>query len=235
MASIIDSVQETFEDNHSILKFILYAIPLFVVTNYTPTQIPGYIIVAIIAQLLLFGFMLHCTYNVRIGVQKVLPSFNILEVFVTGLKGLVALAPICIASYFLMIFVSGLLLSNIPDETLAKVFIGIIGLICYSICCTSYLLYAYKFKISDAYNLKAISTYCIDVLIAIIFMIILLAIFNFLIVAPVTYIIWLFFGIPHPIAIFYWSVCAVFNAAICGHYLAQISYEIIEVKENNKR
>ena len=61
------------------------------------------------------------------------------------------------------------------------------------------------------------------------------AIVDAIIVAPITYIIWLFFGIPHPIAIFFWSMCFIFNLSLIGHYLAQLDYEAISDtdKEND--
>ena len=121
-----------------------------------------------------------------------------------------------------------------PVENLVTVFSYITYFICGSFVITSYLLYANSFKILDAYNIKSIFTYCVDVLIASIFMLVQAVLVDAIIIAPITYIIWLFFGIPHPVAIFFWSFMFVFNLAILGHYLAQISYEIVEVKEKNK-
>ena len=57
---------------------------------------------------------------------------------------------------------------------------------------------------------------------------------NAIIAGPITYIIWLFFGIPHPIAVFFWSMCLILNLSITGHYLAQIDYEAIATDEKEK-
>ena len=59
-----------------------------------------------------------------------------------------------------------------------------------------------------------------------------LAIVNAIVLVPVTYVIWVFLGIPHPVAWFYWSVVLVFNLGMGGHYLAQVDYEAIETKSN---
>ena len=234
MASIKDSVEEAFQDNNSLLKFILFAIPLFIIVNYSQENIPGYNLWVILTSLLLFGFMLYCTYNVRAGESQVLPSFNIFSILLTGLKGIIALAPMAIVSIFLSKFIVNILTTYIPDESVVKVFSYIVYGICGSFVYTSYLLYATKFKIMDAYNIKSIFAYCVDVLVAILFMVIQVILVDAIMIAPVTYIIWLFFGIPHPVAIFFWSIIFIYTLAIVGHYLAQISYEIIEVKETKK-
>lgn len=39
-------------------------------------------------------------------------------------------------------------------------------------------------------------------------------------------------GLPHPVAIFFWSMVLIFNLAMIGHYLAQVDYEAIASKEN---
>ena len=51
---------------------------------------------------------------------------------------------------------------------------------------------------------------------------------NLVVLVPVLYLIWIFFGLPHPIATFYCCTVIVFNLAIMGHYMAQIDYETIE-------
>ena len=154
-----------------------------------------------------------------------------MAIFWTGLKGLIALAPISIGVYFIAAFVNGQIAAYIPEGIVATVISYIFDAICSSLIFTSYLLYANKFQVLDAYNLKAVSNYCVDVLIALLFMGIMLTLVDIIIIAPITYVLWLFFGLAHPVTIFFWCFCYVFNLAIVGHYLAQISYEIIEVKE----
>ena len=56
-----------------------------------------------------------------------------------------------------------------------------------------------------------------------------------IILIPVSYIIWLFWGIPSPIAIFFWCIVSIFTIAMTAHYLAQLSYENITTKENSEK
>lgn len=235
MASIVDAFRESYEDENSIIKFILYSIPLyFCVDMLMKGNTTGYNILMPLVSVLLFGFLLKCTYNVRTGQDKVLPSFNFLGVFWTGLKGIIALAPLLFISYGLTIGFCALLAKYIPDEGLYKILAWIIGLVCTSIPYTGYMIYAKRFKISDAYNFKLISDTCSDVLFALIFMIPKLLLVNLIVFVPATYVFWLFFGIPHPIATYYWCLATIFVIAVTGHYLAQVAYEAIPSNDDEK-
>lgn len=233
MASIKDALEESLQEQSSILKFIVFAIPLFFVVSYP--KFTAYWVLLIFTAILLLGFMLKCTYNVRTGEMKVLPSFNIVSILWTGIVGLIALTPITLISYFASKFIIEYASNYIAADNIIKVISYITYGIFASMILTTYLLYANKFKLSDAFNFKMMSTYCIDILIAVIFMLVQAVIVDSLIIAPVTYIIWLFFGIPHPVAIFFWCVVAILNLAMLGHYMGQISYEIIETKEKQNQ
>ena len=119
----------------------------------------------------------------------------------------------------------------IPQGTFALVFGIVIYIVFSSLTFTSYLLYSRRFEISDAFDLKKIFNYCIDVLVAMVVMLIMLALIDLVLLFPVNYIVWLFFGIPSHVAIYCWSVAAVLNIAMIGHYMAQIDYEIIPYNE----
>ena len=234
MASIKDAVEDAFQENNAIIKYIIYSIPLFLIIHYADAEVWGYNCWVVLTGLLLFGFMLTCTYNVRKGNIYILPSFNIFSVLWTGLKGLIALAPVAAIAYFAAIFIANLINGYISDESVAGVVCNIVYCIFASLAFTSYLLYSPKFRILDAYNVKTLAKYCIDVLLAVAFMLVLIALVDVIIVIPITYLIWLFIGIPNPIAIFFWCVVGVANLAMAGDYLAQISYEKIEVKESEE-
>ncbi len=234
MASIKDAVEDAFQENSSVIKYVIYAVPLFWVINYAGTDVLVYNLGAILTGLLLFGFMLTCTYNVRKCNNFVLPTFNIFSVLWTGLKGVLALAPVAVLAYLVAIFITKLVTQYVADDSVAGVICNIVYCIFASLAFTSYLLYSHRFKILDAYNVKTLFKYCIDILLAVGFMLVLIATVDVIIVFPVTYLIWLFIGLPNPVAIFFWCVVAVLNLAIAGDYLAQISYEKIEVKENEE-
>ncbi len=229
MASIKDAFEETLQDEHALAMYIIFAIPLFLCTKFIiESDKTGYfLITALFTSILLMGFMLKCTSNVRSNTNVVLPSFNIFPLLWDGLRGIIVLAPLIIIAYTLEFFIAGFLSNLITNPTTLQIFITITSGLCNSIIYTGYILFARHFKASDVYDFKTISTYCVDILIAVIFMSIKMFFVNLIILAPVLYFIWIFFGLPHPIATFYYCVVIVFNLAIMGHYLAQVDYEVI--------
>ena len=235
MASIKDAFEEALQDSNSVFKFILFAIPVYFCVHLymNSSDLTGFWFLASITFLLLFGFLIKCTSNVRNGKDYVLPSFNIFLLFGAGIKGIVAIGPAIAINCWLANLTCGFVQNYIPASNLLIVFKCIIWAIFISIILTGYLCYAKSFKIADAYNLKIISNSCIDILVAVLFMIPQIIIADAIILAPVTYVVWLFFGLNHPIMIFFWSVVAIFSLAMLGHYLAQVDYEIIDSKDND--
>ena len=94
MASIIDAFEESFHDNHALTKFIIFAIPVYYCVDLYSKNDDAFWFVSALVFILLFGFMLKCTSNVRNGKNYVMPSFNIFSMFWSGIKGLVAIGPI---------------------------------------------------------------------------------------------------------------------------------------------
>lgn len=236
MASIKDALEESLQDTYSWPKYIIYSIPAFLILN---TVISGksanWLLGAIIFSVILYlGFILNCTYNVRMGNDKVLPSFNILGVLWDGLKCFVALAPIVIIGYIASSMIIKLLPNYLPAGIVLNIFNFAVIAIFISLILTGYLLYIKRFKILDAYNVKFIFQYSVDVMIAAFFMFFLIALVDVIIAAPITYVLWLFMGIPNPVAIFVWCMIGLLNVAMTGHYLAQIDYEIIPFNKDEE-
>lgn len=233
MASIKDAFEETLQDEHALAIYIIFAIPLFLCTKFIiDADKTGYfLITALFTIILLLGFTLKCTSNVRSNSTKVLPSLNIFPLLWNGIRGIIVLAPLIIIAYTLEFFTAGFLSNIITNPTTLQVFIAITTGLCNSIIYTGYILFARRFRASDVYDFKTISTYCVDILIAVLFMSIKMFFVNLIILVPVLYFIWIFFGLPHPIATFYYCIAIVFNLAIMGHYMAQIDYETIGEKE----
>lgn len=236
MASIKDAFEESYQDTHAMLKYILFAIPVYFCADlYMKGNTGGFWTLFSITYLLLFGFLIKCTANVRNGEDHVLPSFNIFALFWAGIKGTIALGPSIAINCWIASFLCGLIANYIPEPNTLIIFQVIIWGLFGSIILTGYLCYAKGFRIVDAYNFKVISESCCDILVAVLFMIPQVLLANALLIGPVTYVIWVFFGIPHPVAIYYWSAVLVFNLAMCGHYLAQVDYEAIRSKEDNDK
>lgn len=239
MASIKDAFEEAIQDNGALAKYFLFAIPVYYCTNLylnsDKSELFKFWIASAITFIFLFGVLIECTTNVRNGKDSVLPSYNIFNIFWAGIKGLVALGPIIAINSAIAYFLCNYITNYVAEANtllfLRCIICGVFG----AIILTGYLCYARTFKILDTYNLKAISNSSMDILIAVIFMIPQILVADAVLIAPITYIVWIFFGIPHSIATFYWCMCLVFNLAMCGHYLAQVAYETIAVKENSDR
>ncbi len=235
MASIKDAFEESYQDTNAIWKCIIFAIPVFfcayLYMNAENGNLTGFWFLFSITYLILFGFMIKCTANVRSGKAEVMPSFNVFALFWAGLKGTVALGPSIAINCWIASFLCGLIANYIPEPNTLLIFKIIIWGLFSSIILTGYLCYAKSFKIADAYNFKVISESCCNILIAVLFMIPQVLIADLILIGPVTYVIWVFLGIPHPVALYYWSMVLVFNLSMCGHYLAQVDYEAIAEKE----
>ena len=239
MASIIDAFEESMQDEFSIIKYIIFSIPVYYCTNIYFNNSENDIInswwIFLLTYLLCFGILIKSTANVRNGKNHVLPSFNIFSILWDGIKGTIALGPSIAINCYLASLLIGLISNYITEPNTLNVFKFVIWCLFGSIIFTGYLCYAKNFKIADAYNLKVISDSCCDILVGILFMIPQIILADALLIAPVTYLIWIFFGIPHPVATYYWSMVFVFTLAMTGHYLAQIHYETVATKENQNK
>ncbi len=233
MASIKDAFDDTLQDEHALAMYIIFAIPLYLCTKFLldVDKANCFVATLLFAVVLLVGFMLKCTRNVRSNGTTVLPSFNIFPLLWNGIRAIIVLAPLIIIAITLQYYIAKFLSNLIANPVLLQTFTLISTGLCNSIIYTGYILYSRRFRAMDVYDFKTISTYCVDILIAVIFMLVQVFVVDLIIVTPVTYFIWIFFGLPHPIATFYWCVVIVFNFAIMGHYMAQIDYEIVKDKE----
>lgn len=236
MASIKDAFEESLQDNNAILKYIIFAIPVFYcVYLFSESKLGAFWTMASITFLLLFGIFIKCTTNVRNGKDCVLPSFNIFSIVWTGIKGTVALGPSIAINCWLATIICNQLNNIFPEPNTLLIFKCAVWGLFSSFILTGYLCYAKSFKIADAYNFKTISESCIDILISVLFLIPQVLLANVILIIPVSYVIWVFFGLPHPIAVFYWCMVLIFNLAMCAHYLAQLDYEAMGTKENEEK
>lgn len=236
MASIKDAFEESMQDSNAIWKYVIFAIPVYYcVQLYLSGAWFGFWTLVIPTYFLLFGFLAGCTANVRNGKSSVLPSFNIFKLFWDGIKGTVALGPSIAINCWLASLIANLLPNYLVEPKTCAIFQGVVWALFGAIILTGYLCYAKRFRILDAYNFKTISESCVDILVAVLFMLPQVAIANALLLVPVTYIIWIFLGIPHPVATYYWCMVGIFNLAMCGHYLAQVDFENIKTEEKEEQ
>lgn len=233
MASIKDAFEDVFHDNNSFIKLVILAIPVYFCTsNYINGQnITEFWWVYLSTFLLLFGFVIKCTANVRNAENYILPKIDIINLLWAGIKGFVAIGPSIAINYFIANYLCDFTAKYITDTIAFNIFKYVIWSIFTAIILTCYLGYSKNFKIKEAYNLKTISNSSMDILIAVLFMIPQVLLAAALVLVPVCYLLWLFFGISHSISIFYYCIVFVFILAVTGHYLAQIDYENIKEEE----
>ncbi len=230
MASIKDAVEESFSDNHAMIKYFLFAIPVYITYVLYTNNETGFIfwLFAIFTFLLLLGTLTICTANVRNNKNQILPGMNIFAIIKEALHTLLAVGPAIVINLGLAAYITSMF--TLPNPGFDKAFKIIIWCVFSSVIFTAYLLFSKDKKIKDAYNLKAISDFGADIMMAVIFMIPLVLIVDAIFVGSITYVFWLFFGVPNPVLSFIWAMFVIQNISVIGNYLAQIAMENIEIK-----
>ncbi len=232
MASIKDAIEDSFQDDLCLVKYFVYTIPLYYcVYLYSTSKLSGmFWTAAVFTFMLLFGFMLICTSNTRNGKDSILPSYNIFALFFYSIKGLIALGPYILLTFWAATYITSQINIYIADPNVSLIFKIITWAVLSSVTLTGYLLYSQKFTISDTYNFKIISESCVDIMIRILFIIPAILVINGVFVGGITYLFWVFVGIPNPVCTFVWCMAFVINLAAIGNYMAQIDYESIGIK-----
>ncbi len=245
MASIKDSIEEvSIEGFSAYIKFgglgalLYYCIYLYL---QNPNNLDGWFyLVSFVSYILLTGFLLKTTSNVKNGHDNILPSFNVFHLIGHGLKGLVALGPVVFVNLFLANKVGQFLVNLFEGYGMESVvgtyiILSITYILFFSFIFTAYLLYASKFNITDAYNLRLISKYSMDIILPILFFIPQIIFVDILFIGAITYLFWIFMGNPieNNWCVWFWCAAFIWNLAISGHYMAQLDYEIIDYSENS--
>ncbi len=228
MASIVDSLNEAFLDSFAPLKLVGFAIPVyFAITSFMDGNLPVLYIWDTIIAILFLALLTQGIYNVRRSKREIL-SLNPWALVKDLAKTVVAVVPNAI----IWIGAGFLLVKNvtipIDVDWAQKVFVWIVFIIVYAIVMTSYLSFAKTMKVVQAYNYKVIFDSCVDVLIALFFFKLQLALVQIVLFGPVAYL-YSFFKVPftHWAFLFYASIVAVVDLSITANYLAQIAYECI--------
>lgn len=228
MASIVDSLNEALLDTLAPVKLIGYVIPVyFAILSFMKGDLRMLVIWEIVIGILYLALLTQGIYNVRRSKREIL-SINPLALVKSFVFALVAIIPNALIWYG----AGFLLVTNvqIPINVswIQVVFTWIVGIIVYSIVMTSYLCFAKTMRILEAFNYKVIFESCIDVLIALFFFKLQLALVQVVLFGPVAYL-YFFFKVPftHWSFLLYASIVAVVNLSITANYFAQIAYECI--------
>ncbi|MCI1274065.1 MAG: hypothetical protein LKG27_06510 [Clostridiaceae bacterium] len=241
MASIKDAIEESFIETSSFPKYIILGSLVYV--NYQLFMAGnGFAIpLAILNYILLTGFMLRVSHNVRNCANHILPSFNPIPILISGLKGLLALGPSILLNSFLgkvigtvaVAFILTHAQFSVSNAVMAIIVYCIIGALFMSFIYTSYVLYIKNFKIAEAYDVQIIWRYSSDVLVGVFVFYILGTLANIIFIGGATYLFWILAGLPNPYCTFVWCMAIPWNCAVAGNYLAQIGYESIEAKSDS--
>jgi hypothetical protein len=231
MASIIDSFKDTFSDKFAFIKIAVLSIPVyFTYEAYINADYANFFWLVSITFLLLFGFLAKVTNNIINDKESVLPSLNPLPLLFSALKGLLAILLPGLICYFIASYICSII-NIIPwlDITLKT----IIWIIVTAVILTSFLMYAKREKIRDAYNVKAVFNEAGDLMVVILLFILQLILINLPTVVFIGYTILVLFGFG-PFFDAFVSLAIVFNIGITGHYLGQTQFEVIEYKRKNR-
>ena len=227
MASIIDAFKESFGDKRAFLKFVVLAVPVYYCYNIYLSSKGDYGYFSIIAGLtlfLLFGFLIEVTGNVINENDSVLPSLNPFKLGFASAKGLLAILPSSLVSMAVASYVCSIININPTIDITLK---SIIWIIVASIFLTSFLMFAKRERVSDAYNLKMLFKNAGDLIAGIIFFILLIIIINIPTTGFIGYMLFILFGFG-PVLNFFLAIAIVFNIALTGHYMAQLHYDILQ-------
>jgi len=234
MASIIDSFRETFGDNLSFVKIIVFALPVYFSYQLYITSkkdYTGFFIVAYITIFLLFGLLVKVTNGVLNDRDSVFPSLNPFPILLTAFKGLLAILPYALISCLLASYLTSIINIIYWLDITLKV---LIWLIAFAVILTAFLMYSTRERILDVYKIKAFSDKAGDAILMLFFYVIQLVIINIPTTAFIGYIVFVLFGIDGSLSwifIFYLSMVLVFNVAVSGHYFAQLHYELFDRSE----
>lgn len=226
MASVIDSFKEVFGEQFSFFKIALLTIPVYYsyqIYTHAKGDLSGFWGFAIITAFFILGFMTKIANNVIKEKTIVLPSINPIFLAFSSIKATIALTPVVLASVLLANYIcSSIHVLEWLDVTL-KVFVWLIASAAIGL---TFIMFAAKERILDAYNIKVLFKKMGDFLITIIFFIIQIVSVNAFTFGFIGYTLFILlgFGIFFDIFIAY---AVTFNFAIIAHYLGQAHFELI--------
>lgn len=233
MASLTDAFNDAFGEDNAIIKFIVYAIPVFICASlYLGKNTFAAFFIAIPTAILLLALMSNGINNIRSNKREIL-TLNPIALLPVLLKLFLAIVPI----FCVMAFIAYLIITfvkfpfDIPNFQL--IFNCIVGLLIFSVVFTSYLAFSKTLSIEAAYNLKVLSESAIDVLISLLFLIPQLIIANGIMVGIVWYLFFVLkLSVSNPLFVFYCSCVLIINLSALSSYFAQASYELIRGKDS---
>lgn len=234
MASIKDAFDESTNEHNAFIKYIIFALPVFGAYSMFAKGMQNsvwFYILTFISVIIILAILSRCANNVMNFREQILPTLNPFSLAFDAIRTLIAIAPAAAINGYLAYYLVTKIYPMISVTWIGTAATYITYAVCGSIVLTVFMLFAKRFSFIDAFDVKAISDSCIDVLIQIIWLGIQIAVLDALIAGSITYLFWLFIGIENFLMYFVWCMTAVFNVALIGNYLGQLNYEALHQAE----
>ena len=225
MASIIDSFKEVAGDKVSFFKLIVFVVPVYFTYRiyFEGKDWELFLLLFWSTLFFLFGFLVKVSNNVIMEKDKVLPYPNPFVLALASIKGILAIGPLtfigCLAAVWACSFINIIAWLDITLKV-------IIWMIVAALIINSFLMFAAKEKIIDAFNLKLFFENAGDLFVTILIFIIQISLANLFTVGLFGYVIFLVFG-QSPVLEWFLSYVFVFNIGVFGHYMGQLHYETL--------
>lgn len=184
--------------------------------------------------LMLLTILIKTINNVRNSKKYVLPTFNVFTFCYSAFKAIFAVIPLFALCLWLGSKLAGIQIPvDIPYFQIT--YSTLVWLLISSIMITSLILYSKTERIADAYNFKLIHKHCIDILIAVIYFVPQIAVFNAIIIGTVAYLLYVFKQpIDHPLLVVAIAIAIVISTPVTGNYFAQVDWEQVTSKEHTE-
>lgn len=218
MISIIDSFKDILTERFSVLKLLVFTVPLYYSINaFGQQNLNNFYVVFFCTVFFYLGFLIKSMNNIENQQNIVLPAINPIKLFISAVKAIIALAPAVIITGLLGYHVCLLIhLPQVPDIILKS----IIWIILDSIAIASTMLYCEKERIADAFRFGTIFSKLGDVIATVIGLLASLVLLNAILSGVIGYVLSLLFGFGL-IFDFFITFVIIFNLALAARYLGK--------------
>ena len=232
MALMTDALSDALSEDFSIVKILVYAIPVFICAYaFIHKNIPLSIIIAIPTAILLLALLSNGIANITSNKREIL-TLNVFSLIPVAIKLFFAITPQTIITIVIGFCLTYFI--RIPEELKYGqiIYECIVWALSASVILTEYFAFSKRLDVKAPYNLQMISESTIDILVNIIFLIPQLILIDGILVGIAWYMFFLFkYSVQHPLFVYYCSAISIFNISFLASYIAQISYEAIKEKD----
>lgn len=229
MASILSYVNESLGDNFAILKIGLYSLPVCYCAHlFLKGEIGGFYFWAVVFGIVFLGLITKAINNIRTNKNEIF-TINPIEIVKSIVLCVVAVVPQVLIFGLIGKILTTFIKLPVQIPHFQLIFDVIVWTLLGSIVLTSYLCFAKHMHVFQAFNYKAISESCVDILISLLFFIPQLLVMDAILVIPVIALC-AQFNLPytHFVFVLYYSVIFVLNISILSGYLAAVAFEHIK-------